>query len=1455
MSAGSLAAEQLEQCVRTACSELSRRLREGQPARAEEFLAQIPELTKNSELALELIYTEYVVREELGQSGSSDEWFTRFPDWTNDLRQLLEVHRQLCQPESVQSTGSKWQSLSRSGATNDSIDQANRSTAGRSGKPRAPTDPGELGRFVGNYQLLEEIGRGGMGVVYRARQLNLNRDVALKMILSGEFASPREMTRFQTEAQASARLHHQNIVQVYEVGAHQHRPFLSMELMAGGNLDTRLKAGLPAQREAALLLETVARAVHYAHEQGVIHRDLKPCNILLDEHDQPKVADFGLAKQLQEGGHECSRSGGLVGTPCYMAPESIGSAEQTVTRATDVYSLGVILYEMLTGHPPFAAETQLETLRLIAHEEPTPPSATSAGISRDLETICLKCLLKEPRRRYASAADLADDLGRYLRREPVHAKPIGSIERMFKWARRRPLQAAFIACLLISLATMSLLWRNAVASDQKARLAASNAERMRSIAEREKSRSQRSEYFHRIGQAFGDYRANLVGRADELLEECPPGMRNFEWNYLKSKCNAHLLSIKAHDDQLCSLAVSPDGKWFASGSGEWGWPIPGEICLFDAKTGQNLFRVAAHEGPIMSIAFSPDSQLIASASCEWGHLKSPGVKVWNLKGDLVWHLPSPATQASAIKFSPDGRRLAVGAHDAIQIWDIKLRKLIRQLPGHQGMILDLAYDRSGRRLASAGRDGFAIVHDWITTEKLFVSSNYSDLRCIDFSPDGQIVAFSSFGGKVFQVNMMEREKEVRTFNYQIGAITALEFSPEGKRMAISSNDGTSILVDATTGEQLRRLYPHNGMVRTVHFMDDGRRLVTGGNDGLIKTWDVVASTKKDTVDLVDKAGHGRIARARFNNKGDRLLLPIGANPAWNGSGFKNLMVYDLEKRQLVHILTGHAAFLTDATEHPNGKFYATSGRDQTVRIWDAQTGKELNRIVHPEGVTSVRSDPTGQFLISACLDGSIHIIDWETRSILRSWAAHSGAINEIEITADGRFVGSVGNDQAVRVWSIESQSLVYEMLDHEDAVITLAFSHSGDILATAGDDRTVNLWSMADGKLVRSLRGHLRHVADLDFSPDDKRIASCSWDWLVKIWDVESGEEALWLRATSTANCVAFHPDSTRLLVVRDGTIDIFDSRLESVKNAVMPPLKFDTAWHSLQAKHAEDLCDLDVAAFHYEKQFHTRPTAAVDFARRAYAYARKKEWKKCADDYATCIQLKFKQRNLNISYMMSQLASGDLALYRQMAEKCIAAVKDTDKPVDINDVLWYALLAPERPVCYQRMQALLENVLSHAGEMSPEELSNCENTAAWLMYRCEQYDQARTLVAKRPIDERSVAEDWLLKALLAKQDGDLPAARRLLAKAETRWQLACEQNIREKKGLFLWQYICSSECIIKQTRQELNRADLCQQLSWQQGPLLLLPSLRPLVSEAERLHQRGIGREFIDRWAVLFNP
>ncbi|MCC6510611.1 MAG: serine/threonine protein kinase, partial [Pirellulaceae bacterium] len=431
MSAGLVASEQLEQCVRTACSELGKRLREGDACRAEDYFSRIPELGQHSELALELIYTEYVVREELGCQYPSEDWFRRFPQWTNDLHQLLEVHRQLCETETVQATGSKWQSISLAGSTAHSTDEsrhgappANRTTAGPAstgpamanlpdgGRRGAETVPGEIGRVIGNYQLLEEIGRGGMGVVYRARQLNLQRDVALKMILSGEFASPREMVRFQAEAHSTAKLQHPNIVQIYEVGAHQQCPYLSMELIKGGNLDSRLKAGLPAPREAASLLLTVARAVHFAHQSGVIHRDLKPCNVLLDDHGNPKVADFGLAKQLMEGRQDCSRSGGLVGTLQYMAPESIGSSDQTVSAATDVYSLGIILYEMLTGQTPFSADTQLETLRQITTQEPALPTALSssarARIPRDLETICLKCLQKDPRRRYASAADLAD---------------------------------------------------------------------------------------------------------------------------------------------------------------------------------------------------------------------------------------------------------------------------------------------------------------------------------------------------------------------------------------------------------------------------------------------------------------------------------------------------------------------------------------------------------------------------------------------------------------------------------------------------------------------------------------------------------------------------------------------------------------------------------------------------------------------------------------------------------------------------------------------------------------------------------------------------------------------------------------------------------------------------------------------------------------------------------------
>jgi serine/threonine-protein kinase len=335
----------------------------------------------------------------------------------------------------------------------------------------------QIVNYFGDYELIEEIARGGMGVVYRARQVSLNRLVALKMILAGQLATPALKQRFQTEAEAAARLDHPHIVPIYEIGEYDGQHYFSMKLIEGGTLADVLSrssrreeaptsgssirkrqsephVGCYDEKEAARLIATIARAVHYAHQRGILHRDLKPTNILLDDQGEPHITDFGLAK-LAEDDSSLTVGAAILGTPAYMSPEQAAGQSKSLTTASDTYSLGTILYELMTGQAPFRAETTMETLRQVCEREPTPPRALNPAVDRDLETICLKCLNKDPLRRYGSAEMLADDLDRWRNREPISARPVSAAEKFWSWCRRKPALATSLSLILILLPLLS----------------------------------------------------------------------------------------------------------------------------------------------------------------------------------------------------------------------------------------------------------------------------------------------------------------------------------------------------------------------------------------------------------------------------------------------------------------------------------------------------------------------------------------------------------------------------------------------------------------------------------------------------------------------------------------------------------------------------------------------------------------------------------------------------------------------------------------------------------------------------------------------------------------------------------------------------------------------------------------------------------------------------------------
>jgi tetratricopeptide (TPR) repeat protein len=412
------------------CEIQVKRWRAGERVPAEAYLALHPGVQPTDEAAFELIYGEFLLREELGESPPLEEFQQRFPRFAARLQRQLELHG------AFRST--------------ESIPLHDRNRYAPSEEPEGVAAVAYSRSIVPGFKILGELGHGGMGLVYKAWQVRLKRVVALKVIRADAYADSAVAARFHAEAEAAARFQHPNIIQVFEVGEHDGMGYLVLEYAPGGGLDRRLAGLLQDSRDSARLTETLARAIHYAHQQGIVHRDLKPANVLLTEDAVPKISDFGLAKLLERGA-ALTEIGDILGTPSYMAPEQARGLSHLISLATDVYALGAILYEMLTGRPPFKGTTPLSTMEQVSSQEPLAPGKLQRHTPRDLEIICLKCLEKEPRRRYGNALELAEDLRRFLNRQPIIARPTPAWERIWKWARRRPSAATGLFSALVTI--------------------------------------------------------------------------------------------------------------------------------------------------------------------------------------------------------------------------------------------------------------------------------------------------------------------------------------------------------------------------------------------------------------------------------------------------------------------------------------------------------------------------------------------------------------------------------------------------------------------------------------------------------------------------------------------------------------------------------------------------------------------------------------------------------------------------------------------------------------------------------------------------------------------------------------------------------------------------------------------------------------------------------------------
>jgi len=1086
-------------------------------------------------------------------------------------------------------------------------------------------------RYFGDYELIEEIARGGMGTVFKARQVTLNRVVALKLISSGVLTSHDNIKRFKAEAEAAAGLDHANIVPIYETGEHDGQHFFSMKLVAGQSLAQRISrrrlnrphpgplprgdgesssalsevgtradcrqrpAAVPSPggegrgegeqeqiplsvQECASLLVTIARAVHFAHQRGVLHRDLKPSNILLDAQGEPHLTDFGLAKFLQKDS-TLTHTNAVMGTPAYMSPEQARGDTKAVTTAADVYGLGAILYETLTGTPPFAGGTSLETIRQVLEQEPRRPSIFNPEVDRDLETICLKCLEKEPGKRYASAEELAAELSRFLRGEPIKARPVSAPEQFWRWCRRRPVSAGLAAALIVVflLGFGGVLWqwqraeRNArsealqrdAARGSLRRLELDRAEGLFTDGEPSRAlaylaRLLRQEPTNRIA-------AERLMSALTLRQFClpaTPALRHRK-DTADSVTNrtSRFLGITRLHDEIRAANFSPDGEWIVTAGKD------GTARVWDSHSGEQIHQLR-HANEVLWAEFSPSGNRVLTTSLD--HT----ARLWNpATGEIIG---APLAHARSVlhgTFSPDGRMAATVERDGIvSLWNADTGEAISNpFTTNRGTYF-VTFSPDSTRVLLVG-----------TSARVIDTTNGSTRAVVPhlFDTDGEVAPalFTRDGRYIISADTTEfnfwavATNRTPMFRFQHdSSVNFASARPDGRVIATTSWDSTARLWDVVSGKSFAPPLRHPSRLLGAQFNPDGHTLLTACRDRAARLWDARAARL-----MAEPAWHeGEVSMAQFSPKSAQFVtiadgraaylweprsgqphgIVLRAGNVWHAvfssDGRRVATATQQGDVQVWDATTGdpltepaHGETYLECIEFsPDGKQVAASSLNSTVRIYDAASGQIVMRPLRtPGSAYFVRYSPDGKRLIAACRGAVAMVWDVATGSnIFR--LKHEDRVNYAEFSPNGKWIVTASWDGTARLWEAHTgkPSATFR---HEAEVVWARFSHDSQRVATGSRDKTVRIWQVATGRTVTQPLQHADELESrrcLDFSPDDGSLATAANN-VVQLWDTRTGEpSAPPIRLAGAVRSVRFSPDGQRLVTAcKDGSAQLWD--------------------------------------------------------------------------------------------------------------------------------------------------------------------------------------------------------------------------------------------------------------------------------------------------------------------------
>ena len=976
-----------------------------------------------------------------------------------------------------------------------------------------------VGQEFGDYTLLREVGRGGMGIVYEALHREQNKRFALKLIPQAAALDPRQLVRFKNEAQAASRLHHPHIVPVHEVGFADGCHFYTMQFIAGSSLAHLIEkqrrqrsAGRQTQdadfRAAADYVRQAAMALDHAHQVGIIHRDVKPANLLVQPDCHVWVTDFGLASV--QGGDGLTATGDVVGTLRYMSPEQASARRGVVDHRTDVYALGATLYELLTLQPAVDGLDRQQLLEHLSFGEPRPPRRIDPRIPTDLETIALKAMAHWPEDRYATAANLARDLAHFLAGEPIEARRPGFLARARKRVRRHPTLAAVggMVVLLIAVGlaiSTAVIWRALQAE-----------ERQRALAEARELDSRRHAYDAEMNLAFADWQSGHAARVFELLERQRPGpgqedLRGFEWHHLWGLCHlASRAALAGHEGKVRAIVVH-ERSWITGGD-------DGTIRIWDPET--ISLKRTFHSGAknVVGVAVTPDGQRLVTA------LGDDLVRFFDLTADQVPEsVKGPEGHCSAVAISKNGSTIVLAGDRTFAHQQAAGESRSVELTGQQQRPNCIAVSGDGTLVAGSGNDRRVLLWDLKSTDpaqSVVLGEHSSYVLSIAMSPDGNTLLTGSEDGFVQMWDLVARQAQGEPLRQHLGAVSAAAFSPDGRLVATGSWDGSVKVWDVASAKPMRQ-FGHPGQVSAVAFAADGRTLLTGGEGGLLRVWDLAEPLEPQVLE-----GHSKLIRGlAFASDASRLLSASsdGSARLWDVSGRGPGVVLDQARQEPLPTWMQTQAWVPTANAHwkmgcaflPKGDQVLIADVAGRVRLHDARTGRELQDFEEAGGpIWSLAISPDGGSLAAAGYRSNlVYVWDVASGKKRRDLSGHTNRLWSVAFSPDGRLLASAAADRTVRLWDTASGQLKSQIDVPAEFPWLIAFSPDSRWLAVATDDCRIRLWDVATSRQQEPLARHASTIRAFAFFPDGKSLASGGDDGTVKIWGLATRQERATLRA------------------------------------------------------------------------------------------------------------------------------------------------------------------------------------------------------------------------------------------------------------------------------------------------------------------------------------------------------